>query len=142
MGCTLQRLFSAFPDGSPGAGLLLLRVCVGTALIGSGILSSSQDFSNPVANAQNVVGILCGVFMLAGLWTPLTSTFAALDESSVALTFSPSLRLPIWLHIFFAVLALSVAMLGPGAWSVDARLFGRRRIDIDRKKIAKHPSKG
>jgi len=37
-----------------------------------------------------------------------------------------------WMHIFLAVLAVSVAMLGPGAWSVDARLFGRKRFDIDR----------
>ncbi|HEX8765158.1 MAG TPA: hypothetical protein VF740_08355 [Candidatus Acidoferrum sp.] len=33
-------------------------------------------------------------------------------------------------HLLLAVLGASLAMLGPGAWSVDARLFGRKRIDI------------
>ena len=36
-----------------------------------------------------------------------------------------------WIHVFLAVLATGVAMLGPGAWSIDARLFGRKRFDID-----------
>jgi hypothetical protein len=30
-----------------------------------------------------------------------------------------------------AVMALCLALLGPGAWSIDAHLFGRRRIHID-----------
>jgi uncharacterized membrane protein YphA (DoxX/SURF4 family) len=33
-------------------------------------------------------------------------------------------------HIVRGMIGLSVAMLGPGAWSVDARLFGRKRIDV------------
>ena len=57
----------------------------------------------------------------------------ALDEAWKALSLhrppQPVLR---WIHIFLAVLAVSVAMLGPGAWSIDARLFGRKRFDIDR----------
>jgi uncharacterized membrane protein YphA (DoxX/SURF4 family) len=37
-----------------------------------------------------------------------------------------------WFHVFLAVVSMSVAMLGPGAWSIDARLFGRKRFVIDR----------
>lgn len=36
------------------------------------------------------------------------------------------------IHIVLAAVAVSVAMLGPGAWSVDARLFGRKRFVVDR----------
>jgi uncharacterized membrane protein YphA (DoxX/SURF4 family) len=36
-----------------------------------------------------------------------------------------------WFHVLLAILAAGVAMLGPGAWSVDARLFGRRRFEIN-----------
>lgn len=36
------------------------------------------------------------------------------------------------IHPFLAILAVSVAMLGPGAWSIDARLFGRKRFNFDR----------
>ena len=32
--------------------------------------------------------------------------------------------------MFLAVLTAGVAMLGPGAWSIDARLFGRKRFDM------------
>ena len=40
-----------------------------------------------------------------------------------------------WIYILLATLCAALAMLGPGAWSVDARLFGWKRIDIqDRKK--------
>jgi hypothetical protein len=42
-----------------------------------------------------------------------------------------------WLHILLAILAASVAMLGPGAWSVDSRLFGRKRFEIDGRKRRK-----
>lgn len=102
--------------------------------MGSGVVFLSGELPNPAATTQDVVGILCGILLIAGLWTPLTTTLAALDEVWIASTFSRSLDLPIWGHVFLAVLALSIAMLGPGAWSVDARLFGRRRIDVDRKR--------
>jgi len=40
-----------------------------------------------------------------------------------------------WSYILLGTLCAALAMLGPGAWSVDARLFGWKRIDIrDRKK--------
>ena len=56
----------------------------------------------------------------------------ALDEAWIALSlYSPS-REEMWIHILLGMLAVSVAMLGPGAWSIDARLFGRQRFDIDR----------
>ena len=58
-------------------------------------------------------------------------TLAALDEVWIALS-RYSGRQDTWIHIFLAMLAVSVAMLGPGAWSIDARLFGRKRFDIDR----------
>ena len=68
-----------------------------------------------------------GVFLIAGLWTPLMGALAALDEGWIALW----LQEHTWLHVFLAVLSMSVAMLGPGAWSIDSCLFGRKRLDID-----------
>ena len=59
-------------------------------------------------------------------------TLVAFDEVWIALLpYSPR-REDSWIHIFLAILAVSVAMLGPGAWSIDARLFGRKRFEIDR----------
>jgi len=80
-----------------------------------------------------------GIFLLAGLWTPVMGALVALDEVWIALSLYSRQREDAWMHIFLAVLAVSVAMLGPGAWSIDARLFGRKRFDIDRTR-GKRPS--
>ena len=57
---------------------------------------------------------------------------AALDEVWIALSLYSPRQQDTWTHIFLSILAVSVAMLGPGAWSIDARLFGRKRFDSDR----------
>jgi uncharacterized membrane protein YphA (DoxX/SURF4 family) len=58
-------------------------------------------------------------------------SLVALNEVWIALRFYSPEREGIWNHIFLAVVAASLAMLGPGAWSVDSRLFGRKRFDLD-----------
>ena len=78
--------------------------------------------------AQQIIEAAAGVFVIAGLWTPVIATLAALDEIWIALSFPSSQPGGEWIHILLAVLCASVAMLGPGAWSIDARLFGRRRL--------------
>jgi putative oxidoreductase len=69
------------------------------------------------------------VFLLVGLWTPVAGVLMAVAE--LCLTFS----YPIdpWKHILLGALGAGLAMLGPGAWSVDARLFGRKRIHIPQR---------
>lgn len=127
LGCTLQRLFSAFPAGFLGTGLLLLRLSLGIVLLYLASINFPKDAFTAV----------CGLFVVAGFWTPLAGGLTALDQAWLALP-AESLGLPeTGLHIFLAVLALSLAMLGPGALSVDARLFGRRRLDLDRKRPPK-----
>jgi putative oxidoreductase len=124
LGCALQRLFSTFPDRWPGFGLLLLRLGMGIALIHTGVGSLSVETPAPSTVTQNVIAVGAGVFLLAGLWTPMMGALAAFDQVWIAVSL-PSLH-PI--HIFLAVLSASLAMLGPGVWSIDARLFGRRRF--------------
>jgi uncharacterized membrane protein YphA (DoxX/SURF4 family) len=67
-----------------------------------------------------------GVSLLCGLWTPVTGIVAAFIE--LLLTFSQSGGDAT--HILLVILSTSLALLGPGAWSVDAHLFGRKRIEI------------
>ena len=38
-----------------------------------------------------------------------------------------------WMHMLVGALGVVLAMLGPGAWSLDARLFGRKRIQIPQR---------
>jgi putative oxidoreductase len=130
LGCSLQRLFSTFPDGWPGHGLLLLRLGAGISLICFGIAALSGALGDPVAVARESVAAAGGIVLLAGLWTPLSGALVAMDELWIASSrhFSQQGDLPI--HILLAVMSAGVAMLGPGAWSVDAYLFGRKRFDI------------
>jgi uncharacterized membrane protein YphA (DoxX/SURF4 family) len=56
----------------------------------------------------------------------------AIDEAWMAFSLYSPGREDTWIHMLVAMLSVSLAMLGPGAWSIDARLFGRQRFDIDR----------
>jgi uncharacterized membrane protein YphA (DoxX/SURF4 family) len=126
----LQRLFSTFPNSWPGAGLLLLRLGLGLALIYCGVAGVLATPSELIGLVQNLMVSAGGIFLLAGLWTPVMGAIAALAEVWTALLLYSARQQSTWDHIFLAVLSASVAMLGPGAWSIDARLFGRKRIDI------------
>jgi len=137
MGSALQRLFSTFPNSWPGVGLLILRLCLGLRLMYISTAALVEKPPEPAILAQNMVAAAGAVLLLGGLWTPIAGTLVALDEAGIALSL-PAARLEdMFIPIFLAVLSVSVAMLGPGAWSIDARLFGRKRFDIDRSR--KHP---
>jgi len=110
----------------------LLRLCLGITLIYLGAAGLSGKPSEPVTLIQNLIAAAAGTFLLAGLWTPAVGALIALDEVWIALSLYAANRENMWLHIRLAIFAVSVAMLGPGVWSIDARLFGRKRFDIDR----------
>jgi putative oxidoreductase len=133
-GCALQRLFSTFPDRWPGLGLLLLRLNLGLRVIYIETLNLSGKPPEPTGLAQSLIALVGGILLLAGLWTPIIGTFLALDEVWIALSVLLSHPADIVIPVFLAVLSTSVAMLGPGAWSIDARLFGRRRVYHDRNR--------
>jgi uncharacterized membrane protein YphA (DoxX/SURF4 family) len=131
----VQRLFSGFPGGPPGISILFLRFGAGIPLVYDGItgLSAAPQFI-PCMRQLLVVG--AGVLLLAGLWTPLSGTLAAILELWIAFSGADHLRGVLLL----AALGVALAILGPGAWSVDAHLFGRKRIDISNRRAAiPHP---
>lgn len=121
----MQRLLSTFPDGWPGRGLLLLRFTVAAPLFYWGVRDfvASADAGTFVCDA---LAAICGIFLIAGLWTPVAAIVLSLDESWMAFShpFVPQG------HLMVAAIALSLAMLGPGAWSIDSRLFGRKVLEI------------
>ena len=138
MGFTLQRLFSTFPNSWPGVGLLLLRLSLAVALLyfsASGVSNSSEA----IVLAQQLVAAAGGLLLLVGLWTPVVGTVVAFGQVWIAFPLYSLDREETWIHMFLAMLAVSVGMLGPGAWSIDARLFGRQRFDIDRTRGRKSP---
>jgi putative oxidoreductase len=71
------------------------------------------------------IGALGGVLLLVGLWTPVAGILVAIMEGWIALSLPGSAALPAVL----AVLGASLALIGPGAWSLDALLFGRKHIE-------------
>ncbi len=133
----MQRLFSTFPNGWPGAGLLLLRLGLGTALIYLGVVTLLSSAAAAIATVENLSAIGAGILLLVGLWTPLAGGVATLGQTWQALSCCFPVREAAWIHVLLSVFSVSVAMLGPGAWSIDARLFGRKRFDLDRPRSVK-----
>lgn len=131
---SLQRLFSTFPNSWPGVGLLLLRSCLGIILIYFGIAHLPAMSSEPITLAQNLLAGAGGIFLLFGLWTPVMGGLVALEEMWRLLSLHRPQGESALIPILLAVIAVSVAMLGPGAWSIDACLFGRKHFVIDRTK--------
>ena len=125
------RLSSTFPHSWPGVGLLLLRLCLAIALLHFGIAGLS-NLSETSVFAQELIANVGAIVLLAGLWTPAMGALVALDEVWIAFSSYSHPYEDKWIPIFLAGIAVSVAMLGPGAWSIDACLFGRKRFDIDR----------
>ena len=113
-----------FPGGWPGAGLLVLRLAAAIPLLlegCSGFWGAPHD-----GLYARLIAIGVGSLLLAGLWTPVAGGLQALIE--VWTIFARGA--PLSIHVLLAALGVSLVMLGPGAWSIDARLFGRKRIDI------------
>jgi hypothetical protein len=94
-----------------------LRVVAGVALIVRAL---------PRLAAPDAVAIAAGTLLLAGLWTPVAGSLTALVGIWNILS---QLGDP-WANILLATIGAALAMLGPGAWSVDSWLFGWKQIDV------------
>jgi putative oxidoreductase len=120
---SLQRLFSNFASGWPGLGLLAKRVLIAAVLIRSVVTHITEGANS--ATLPELIGGGLSIFILVGLWTPVVGTLTSLIEIWILLHRTGDSVIP----IIVATLSATLAMIGPGAWSVDARLFGRKRID-------------
>ncbi len=109
---------------------MLLRSAAGVGLV----LQVATTLRGQLAAADIAVDVLVagsGLLLLLGLWTPIVGVVAALCELWAAYSFH---RGDPWIYLLLGALAISLALLGPGAYSIDARLFGWKRIEIpDRK---------
>jgi len=124
-GNILQRLYSTFADRWPGVGLLLQRVLVAIMLVRFCVIHlTDSPFS--ISMIPHIIGACAAMLFLVGLWTPFVGTLIAVVELWVALT---HLSDP-WVSIMLATIGVTSAMLGPGAFSIDAVLFGRRHLDV------------
>jgi uncharacterized membrane protein YphA (DoxX/SURF4 family) len=130
----LLQMYGTFPDGWPGAGLLLLRAAAGVGLIVQGV----AYFGNEQRRGMPFVGIAAlmfavGALLLIGCLTRYVAVVAAAAWVGIFPLFpGPNVGLfeTRMTATFALVIAVAVVCLGPGAFSVDARLFGRREIII------------
>jgi hypothetical protein len=120
----LQRLFSTFADGWPGVGLLPQRILTAALLVHFGIFELTGT-SLSALMILLMVASYAAIFLLVGLWTPIVGTLIAVIELWIALAHTND---P-WIPVVLATLGGTVAMIGPGAWSIDARLFGRKHLE-------------
>lgn len=136
----MDRLYSRFPSGSVGLALLLLRLVDAVGLIGEGIrvITPTGNSSEPTnVMLLGLVLVVSAVMLMLGLRTSLAGGAAAVCTAGAALYASQHLRqfgneIDAWLFLFALVFFLSsaLALLGPGGYSLDARLSGWRVIKL------------
>ena len=129
----LQRLFVAFPSGLQGIGLLLPRAVLAFSLL----IQGGYYLGGAVGAPSWIMGLsafACGALLLLGLLTPVAAALAGLVAIGVAISLLPVCAPTLFSSkpaiVFAGTMLVELILLGPGAYSLDARVFGRREIII------------
>jgi uncharacterized membrane protein YphA (DoxX/SURF4 family) len=119
-------------------GLLLLRAALAVALLVHGAKCLGDHHSTLGASAVGVMVALSGGLLLLGLMTPLAGLLAAVGTGALSVSWLPSPHPNVFdvglTALLVVLVAVATALLGPGAFSLDAVLFGRREITIPQKR--------
>lgn len=135
----MDRLYSRFPAGRVGLALLLLRLVAGVGLVGAGI-----QLTTPVGTSSEPISVLLlglvliasAVMLILGLRTSWAGSAAAICTAASAIYAGHTSNFPgimdAWFFLFALVffLSSSLALMGPGGYSLDAQLSGWRMIRL------------
>lgn len=134
LGRVLYWWANNFPEGAPGVGLLLARLAVGFVFLLQGRwYLMNADFASWTVG---LAALALGGFLAIGLLTRVAAIFSIAGGLLVLFSVLPdcpsSLSHSNYAVILAATMLVDVLLAGPGAYSIDARLFGRREIIIPR----------
>lgn len=121
----MRRLFSTFARGWPGLGLVIMRLAAGATLIVAAITGLRPGPSLEIT-ILHLLAIAGGILLVLGLWTPVAGSLVAIIQLWTVFSRAGD---P-WTKILLLALGLGLALVGPGAWSMDARLFGWKRLNF------------
>ena len=129
----MQRLYSMFPQGGPGLGLLLLRLA--TAAMFALNLTHRFTFSSPTVHwlVLSLIGLI-SFLLCIGLFTPVLASIACIAAVANLFLVDQS-----FVYVLRILTAAALIFLGPGAYSVDAKLFGLRVTVIPPRKDKNQP---
>jgi hypothetical protein len=133
----MDRLYSQYPGGAVGLALLLLRIVIGSWLTRDGVYRWIASSPSGESTFQIVIGVLLAplaALVVFGLRTSLVMIAGA----GLLLASALYSRVPggqSWFYLLLQVfLCASVALLGPGGYSLDARLSGWKSVNISSRK--------
>lgn len=116
-----------FPTGVVGVTLLVLRIFTAAAIV--------VNMPPQCPSWVEVGAFVAALFLTLGLLTPCISLIAALVYLGLLATTAES-RFQLFTCV---ILSGSFSALGPGAYSLDSRIFGRKLLEIPSKSRSTSP---
>jgi uncharacterized membrane protein YphA (DoxX/SURF4 family) len=127
-------LFSAYPGGLAAIGLVLLRSVIGFTAAWQGVLCLATEDAGATVRIVGGLAVLTGILLVTGFRTRLASFLIALGIAFISLSTSPPATRYLFDRLlptlFAETMSMAVVFLGPGAFSIDAYLYGRKEIII------------
>ncbi len=121
---------------------MLLRAALSAYSIVIGVSALSSAKSGILSGyANGVFNLAVGVSLLAGFLTPVAGLFSVLSGAMGGFKSLSGMtsgnQNPALMYLVLVLTSVAIVLLGPGAFSLDAWLFGRREIIIPRRNAAR-----